>query len=527
MKKAADFAPSVKFIKPVCLLFSAISLAFASRGLWSGYSYWLDELYSVFASLDTWHGLYQNWILVDVHPPLYQLVLKLWMLLFGSSEGSTRTLSFAFSFVTLSAFSFDAVAGKRWRRVTALLLIGASPAFAYYAQETRSYSLVLALSSVVTLSALQLRLQSRSMNSLANIITCFIYYVGAFLLSIAHYFGWIYVFVISVIGFFSEKIAFARSRSLLLVAAISVWPIWHVAFGDLGEKSGGAFWIKVAPPVLGTLHVFLDGCLPFMMLRWPSYLLFSVWGLIAALLLMYVYKRNVIKRFFVHGLSDLGGIVDETRFTVLATLLMVGILSLVDLHTPMSTPRNYIVLLPPVMIALANVLTMLTSLRGVKSFLGIAFSLIFILVFFVLAGQSWNGLTAKIRAHQNWKGLAEYVSNTKLCADGCFAVGSNGRHEFYFSEAGSIVDLSSQHSPLGLPAGKATLNNQAAYVKSRMDAKILGFHGARGQISARMEQSDERVCLQPPQTWRNSTFVILPKSRLVGSEGQFGLKECS
>jgi len=123
-----------------------MAMAIASRGLFKGYSYWLDEIFSVTASLDSWQQLYQKWLLqIDVHPPLYQLALKLWMSIFGSTEIATRFLSLAFSAVTLSAFSYDAIVKSRWRHVIVLLLIGVSPSFVYLSQETRSYSLVLAL----------------------------------------------------------------------------------------------------------------------------------------------------------------------------------------------------------------------------------------------------------------------------------------------------------------------------------------------------------------------------------------------
>jgi len=527
MTLSTTSTPSKRLIKPACFAICAVFLIFASRDLWSGYSYWLDELYSVSASLDTWQQLYQSWILQnDVHPPLYQILLKLWMLLLGSSETATRSLSFAFSFVTLSAFSFFAITGIRWRSVTALLFIGASPSFAYYAQETRSYSLVLALSSIVTLSILELRSKDKEpWSSTSNIISP-LYYAGAFLLSITHYFGWIYVFAISVLIFIENRIEKARPRALLLVAAISVWPIWHVVIGDLGGKSGGNFWITISPPVIGTIHKFLDGCLPFLAINGSPYLFVFTWALIAALILVSAPSWNSISSFFMKGYREIGAIADEARFALLSTALVVGLLSLVDLYTPMSTSRNYIVLLPPVMIALASSLTILANIRGLKSSSGAASSLLVILIILLLAKQSWSGLTAKTQAQQNWKNLSEFVKKSNICSDGCFAIGSSGLHDFYFLGAGSINDLSISKGAMGTPASAANLDEQIAYVKPRLDAKIIGFHDASGKISDLMDASKNRVCIQPSQSLENSTFLILPKSRLTGSEEQYGMKKC-
>ncbi|MFU8885432.1 MAG: hypothetical protein ACNA8O_08245 [Cyanobacteriota bacterium] len=519
-------APSTRLIKPACFALCAVFLIFASRGLLSGYSYWLDEIYSVSASLDTWQELYQRWILRDVHPPLYQILLKLWMLLLGSSETATRLLSFIFSLVTLSAFSFDAIAGKRWRRVTALLFIGASPFFAYYAQETRSYSLVLALSSIVTLSILQLRSKPKELDLHARNIAGIAYYLGAFLLSITHYFGWIYVFVISAINFFERRIRHARLRALVLVAAISVWPIWHVVIGDLGGKSGGDFWIKISPPVIGTINTFLNGCLPFLAFKGSPYLFLSAWALIAALILVSARSWNAIALFFANGYRELGAIADETRFTILSITLVVGLLSLVDLHTPMSTTRNYIVLLPAVMISLANSLTMMINLRGGKGPSGVASFLLALLIVLFLAKSSWSGLAQKIQAHQNWKNLSEYVKESKVCSDGCFVIGSYGLHDFYFTGSGSFDDLSISKGAMGTSASRATLDEQVAYIGSRQNAKILGFHGASGKVADLMGAAKDRVCIQPPQTWENSTFLILPRSGLTGSEEKYGMRKC-
>lgn len=528
MTSTSTSAPSKRFIKPACFAICAVFLILASRGLLSGYSYWLDEIYSVTASLDTWQQLYQRWILrSDVHPPLYHILLKLWMLLLGSSETATRFLSFIFSLVALSAFSFDAIGGKRWRRVTALLFIGASPFFAYYAQEARSYSLVLALSSIVTLSILELRSKDKDPGSSDRDVISLFYYAGAFLLSITHYFGWIYVFAISVILFFENRIKHARPRALLLIATISVWPIWHVVVGDLGRKSGGDFWITVSTPVVGTINTFFNGCLPFLAVKnSPTQFLVS-WALIVVLVLVSSRNWNSISSFFTKGYREVGAIAYETRFTLLSTALVVGLLSLVDLHTPMSTTRNYIVLLPPVMIALASSLTMLANTSGLKSSSGAASSLLVILIILLLAKQSYSGLTAKTQAHQNWKILSEYVKDSKICTDGCFAIGSYGLHDFYFLESGSINDLSISKGATGTPASSATLDEQVDYVKPLQDAKVLGFHGASAKISELIDASKDRVCIQPSQSWENSTFLILPKSLLTGSEEKYGMKKCA
>lgn len=245
---------------------TAFCLVAASRGLVSGYSYWSDELFSVAASQETWNDLYAKWILLDVHPPLYQATLKLWIGLFGSSEISTRMLSFCFAIGALLIFALEAIRSRQKCRVTALVLMGLSPAFSFYSQETRSYSMALMLASLVTVLALSLRgdpevldcvdSQSRRVRSVASL-----YYIAAFSLSLTHYFGWIYVFSLSIVNFLERRVEKRRWRTLLLIVLISLWPAWHLFAGELGGKTGGDFWITQSRPIIGTINNYLQGCL--------------------------------------------------------------------------------------------------------------------------------------------------------------------------------------------------------------------------------------------------------------------------
>jgi len=518
--------PSTRFIKPACFALCAAFLIFASRGLLTGYSYWLDEIYSVSASLDTWQQLYQRWILQsDVHPPLYHILLKLWMLLLGSSETATRILSFIFSLVTLAAFSFDAIAKIRWRRVLALLLIGVSPFFVYYAQETRSYSLVLSLSSIVTLAALELRSSCHPASKASNSILSIIYYSGSLLLSLTHYFGWIYVFMLSVISFSERRINKARSRAIFLVAIITVWPAWHVMVGNLGGKSGGDFWIEVSPPIVGTINTYLSGCLPFLPLKGSSAFLLT-WSLTAALVFVSVGSWHAIRSCLRLNSSELSPLADESRFTLLSIGLVVGAMSIVDLHTPMSTTRNYIVLLPATMILLANALAMLAYSRGAKSPSGASAVLLALVITLLLARLSWTGLSQKMQPNQNWKGMADYVRKSGICSKGCLVIGVGDLYKFYFSDSGVFKDLSLAKTPTGPSENRISLDDQVDFANSRSGAKILGFHGASAKVSELMDASNDRVCIQPSQSWESSTFLILPKSLLTGSEEKYGMIKC-
>jgi mannosyltransferase len=125
-------------------LLTAASLALRTGGLRSGY--WIDEGIAVgIAShplVDIPHALVQ-----DGSPPLYYVLLHVWMGVAGSGEAATRSLSLLFALLAIPV-SWWAGSAAFDRRTGALAAAGAAgaPFLTYYAQETRMYSLVVVLS---------------------------------------------------------------------------------------------------------------------------------------------------------------------------------------------------------------------------------------------------------------------------------------------------------------------------------------------------------------------------------------------
>jgi len=123
-------------------------------------SLWFDEGLSVVFAARPLSQLMHTLIHEDLHPPLHYLLLHFWMILAGQSQCAVRMPS-AFAAVLLVPFAF-AVVREVWgreRRTTrawaiagtaAAALVGASPFVAFYAQETRMYSLAAALSLTAT-----------------------------------------------------------------------------------------------------------------------------------------------------------------------------------------------------------------------------------------------------------------------------------------------------------------------------------------------------------------------------------------
>jgi mannosyltransferase len=127
-----------------------VSVWLRTRGLHM--YYWIDEGLSVgIASHPLAHipSLLQQ----DGSPPLYYLVLHVWIALFGRGEAATHELSLLFALLTVPV-SYWAGASLFSRRagVICAVLAGGAPYVTTYAQETRMYALLTLLSIVVCAS---------------------------------------------------------------------------------------------------------------------------------------------------------------------------------------------------------------------------------------------------------------------------------------------------------------------------------------------------------------------------------------
>ncbi|TKJ31036.1 MAG: hypothetical protein CEE40_03005 [Chloroflexi bacterium B3_Chlor] len=112
------------------------------------HSLWLDETVSIYlASFPLSEIFQQGMSLQEPNPPLYHLVLSLWMRVLGSSEASVRILSAFLGTIYLPALY---LLGRRLfsarLALIATLLAVSNPFLVWYSQEARMYALVATLS---------------------------------------------------------------------------------------------------------------------------------------------------------------------------------------------------------------------------------------------------------------------------------------------------------------------------------------------------------------------------------------------
>ncbi len=136
-----------------------VSLALRSQAIHA--RFWIDEGLSVGISS---HSLLDipGVLRQDGSPPLYYMLLSVWMDVFGSGEARTHAMSIVFALATVPVAWLGARAlfGDRAAWIAALLA-AINPFLTYYAEETRMYTLVALLSLIVVSTFVVAFLQRR------------------------------------------------------------------------------------------------------------------------------------------------------------------------------------------------------------------------------------------------------------------------------------------------------------------------------------------------------------------------------
>src|SRR4051794_4019894 len=142
-------------LSPLAVLGIAAGLALVA---WSIYvrsrafhlAYWIDEGLSIGIAKHSFFDI-PSVLRQDGSPPLYYLLLHIWIGFFGTKEVATHALSLVFSTLTIpvGVWAGWSLFG-RWAGITTGILCAANPFLTTYAQETRQYSLVVLLSLLAT-----------------------------------------------------------------------------------------------------------------------------------------------------------------------------------------------------------------------------------------------------------------------------------------------------------------------------------------------------------------------------------------
>ena len=131
-------------------VYSFVSILFVALRFWkiNAYSIWGGEAFSMIGAMQDWQGMFSYVIADIVHPPLFYIVLKLWINLGGESLLWLKLLPVLTGIALLVPFYFLCrELGVKWTEMSlALFLAGVNGYLIHYAQELRMYSLFTFLS---------------------------------------------------------------------------------------------------------------------------------------------------------------------------------------------------------------------------------------------------------------------------------------------------------------------------------------------------------------------------------------------
>lgn len=390
-------------------------------GLLEQYSFWRDEIFTAAFISGSWVELFRDWIGPDVHPPLYFIITKIWSDLLGTSELSLRGFSFLVSVLTIVLLWHDWRKSNRTQRLIALLYIASNPTFLYYSQEARSYSLILFLSCYLLLRISNHRDETKSDRAKEK-PNPYITYCLCLALSLTHYFGFILSFFILAIDCWDHSIHSRRCASAIAIIIISIWPAFHIGF--LGEL-GGVQQEKLSnltgtfTPIFSTLGAYIYSSLYIINSGIRALNIIIITTLITLALRYLRYANN-----FRDG--ALNRSYSEFIYSAILICLIVFSLSILELYWPITTARNFIILLYPTAILIGSIyescILNIKSTEADKKFLKL-FSLATLSAILLLSNKiSTNNLYQKVNHGIDYKSLSSHLKKTNLCESGCLTL---------------------------------------------------------------------------------------------------------
>lgn len=424
-----------------------LGLYIAFHGIWVRYSYWWDELYSVASASQSWHFMFNEFILQDVHPPLYLIVLKLWIGIFSNSEPVTRSLSLIFSFGSLIVFYLGL---RKYLSKDVMLFIIAfiatNSVFIYWSQETRSNTMMLFMSSIITVFFLRYILNNSSKN-----LYVLLFFV--FLGSLTHYFALIYGGLILAYIFLTNLFDIKNNLTYLIAISFTgilslIWPIYNLFFSGLNERLGGNFWIQ-SDGWYSTISVISSALTRQINITFN--VIFNLFNvnlsssnsvIVALIFIFMIIIIVVIRGNFTDEKSNNENHLNLFKPMLYVFISFIVVLIAIDYYSPLSIMRSYIVLLPSFYLILA---LSLDEFKRVNESLVLLFVIGFTLSSIILTifvyGISINGRSVA----QNHASSVRFIVNNKDFESSIYITRHQPIHvemaRFYFDFYGSSIEI--------------------------------------------------------------------------------------
>lgn len=136
------------------MIWLIILVGLAIRLIFLNQSLWIDEATSILTAKNfSFLGIITKFSPGDFHPPFYYLLLKVWIISFGTSEIAGRLLSVLVGILTiLFIYKIGSEAVNKKVGLIAAALLATSGLFVYYSQEARMYALTAFLVTLLIFS---------------------------------------------------------------------------------------------------------------------------------------------------------------------------------------------------------------------------------------------------------------------------------------------------------------------------------------------------------------------------------------
>lgn len=432
----------------------------------------------------------------DLHPPLYPVLLHVWMRLFGSAETSVRlpsaligTLLVPAAFLAARAFwSTD-----RWANQTGLLaaaLVALSPIQLYYSQEARNYILVTALalgSSASLFAALRSgRRRNWWLYALATAGALYTHY-NAFLVVAAQI-----VFMLIAAPYYRRRF---RVWALALGGALALFAPWAVAMMQQLLRLAAGDFAPTAIPVETIVRAFI----------------IDLVGRAAGVALGQFLLPAVGLSLLVLGLIALLSASDDGRLTTLYLLLAVFVPLVAMLavwsQIPNVATRYLVIVTPPFLLLVARGIVLLatasTMQRSLRSLALGARTTGQLLIVLAIAGSvsALPGYYATPR--QDYRGLLAMVTALAGPNDAIVHLWpSDHAIQYYYRGPLPYYTL---HFPED-PAGAAARLNEIA--RGRESLWVIYNYDDWNDPARFAQHSLNERSSEPPQEWRFAGLLL-------------------
>jgi uncharacterized membrane protein len=336
------------------LIFALIVGVFIGARLWelTASCLWFDEIFSVHAARHEWSRLLAFVAADIIHPPLFYVLLKVWISIGGESLLWLRLFPVLTSIAVI--FPFILLCRELYLGATeiklALLLMAVNGYLIKYAQEVRMYSLLLFFTScslwllVKFVNATHARKQLLALSAI-NLLLVY-----------THYYGWLVIAAEAVFLLLwnRDKLTDFLIAAAVLLLCFSPWV--YAVTSAAGQGAGLAQnigWVG-RPRVADVVQFFALLNAPFYFRQSSNQVVYVRWGLLAGFAIfggpIVALAWRVVRQRYEHVEPSLGAAKGLIVFSVLPLVLAI-FASWVLAHSTWGTRHLIIVAVPYLLLA--------------------------------------------------------------------------------------------------------------------------------------------------------------------------------